>query len=60
MQATILTISSLSLLASVGTLAIMLKMAKELKSAKDEVNAVKGKAEYNMAVVKNAMGKLEL
>lgn len=64
MNVAILTVSSLSLVASGGCLLIMLKMAKELKSAKDQIETAKGQLETKMAhnsrVVRAALNSLEL
>lgn len=64
MQIAILTVSSLSLIASVGTLAVMVKVAKELKTAKAEVETnvevFKAKTDRNLARIKRTMSELEL
>lgn len=59
MNIALLTISSLSLVASLGTFAIMAKTANELKKAKTEVDDLKTKVTNNAAVVKTALGQLE-
>lgn len=59
MNVALLTITSLSLVTSVSTLLVLGKMAKELKAAKTEVDAVKTKVNHNAQVVKAALGSME-
>lgn len=64
MNVAILTISSLSLLCSAGTLLIMVKTAKELKDAKTKVETdvahVKAKTNTALASLRGALDGLEL
>lgn len=63
MQYAILGIASLSLVCSAGTLVIMAKTAKELKTAKitveTKVQDVEAKVNHNAKVVKAALSQLE-
>lgn len=63
MQIAILTVSSLSLIASAGSFMILAKMAKEMHTAKTQIEAelegVKAKVTHNAKVVKAALGSLE-
>lgn len=60
MNTALVTIASLSLACSAGSLLILVKMAKELKTAKDEVDTLKVKVAHNAKVVKTALGAMEL
>jgi hypothetical protein len=64
MNIAVITMSSLSLLASCGTLYLMYKtnqaVAGGVKQAQDEFNEAKKKYERNAAVVKSALGAIEL
>lgn len=63
MQIAILIVSSASLVCSAGCLCIMLKGAKELKSAKTQIDTeiagVKQKVERNKTVLKTALSNLQ-
>lgn len=64
MNVAILTISSLSLVVSLGTLAIMAKTAHELKTAKTQieydVQVFKEKTDRNVSRIKSTLNDLEL
>lgn len=64
MQIAILTVASLSLVASAGTLLIMAKTAKELKDTKARVEAdvetFKNKTDRNVQRIRNTINDLEL
>lgn len=60
MQVAILAVSSLALGVGILNLAIMAKTAKELHTAKTEVDLVKAKVAHNAKVVKAALGGLEM
>lgn len=64
MNIAILTISSISLVCSAGTLVIMLKTAKELQNAKTQINrdvqVFKEKTDRNVGRMKSALNSLEL
>lgn len=64
MNIAILTVSSLSLVASVGTLLIMAKTARELQMVKAEVEStvadVQTKVKHNAKVIGAAFGALEI
>ena len=58
MNTTLLVISSASLVCSAGTLFIMVKVARELKTAKDELETVKTKISHNAKAVKTAFSAM--
>ena len=64
MNVAILTISSLSLVASVGTLVIMYKTAKKLdaagKKVKDDVETFKAKTDRNVKRLRATLNEMEL
>lgn len=64
MNVALLTISSLSLVTSLATLAIMAKTAHELKEAKIEVEAnleeFKTKTERNVRLIRTTLNQLEM
>jgi hypothetical protein len=64
MNIAILTISSLSLVCSAGTLLIMAKTAKEMQNAKTQVDRdienIKSKVTHNAKVVKTALSALDI
>lgn len=64
MHIAILTVASLSLVCSAGTLIIMAKTAQELKTTKhkveEDIQIVRTKVARNAAVVKTALSELEL
>jgi hypothetical protein len=64
MQFAILGLSAVGAVTGVASLVIMLKTAKKLdtfsKKVKQDVNGVKSKVTHNAAVIKTALGQLEL
>lgn len=64
MQIAILTVSSAALVCSAGSLLVLLKMAKEMQTAKNkvetEIETIKTKVSHNAKVVKTALDNLEI
>ena len=59
MNTALLIVSSLGLVTSTGSLAIVAKLAHELKQAKNEVDDFKGKTNRNMARIKTVLNEME-